>query len=1127
MKFAFYQCLFCQAETFIKFLIMSPSKCPICNKGFLNHSPFIHCGGCSSYIHCNCTDLNREEFNYFRSQDGWLCKPCLSTALPFNHIEENSEFLNAVYSVALEHYCVPVNRFSNLVFNPFETNDDDCALPFGDIDPDIMYFNEISYKINMNSNYYLENSFNDYLKKNDINEESLSMLHLNIRSIPKNLSTFVSYISNINLHFTVLGFTETFLTDDNKSCYELQGFKHLAITKSQSMGHGVSIFIDERFDSELCLSLTLLKEHIECLFVKIEVDNISVIVGIVYRPPNSNLDDYLDDFINITESIKRMGKTCYILGDVNLDLMKYESHRKTSQYLDLLFSNSFIPLINRPTRITQHSATLIDHIYTNNYNINDKLHQAILVTDISDHLIILHILQKETKRNNDNDEDFIVIRQLNERNKENYKQNLTNWNWDEILRYDSAKVAFSKFHEVHSKIYDKSFPLKRVKKKYRNRIPWLSDDLKLRIKNKNQAYKTQLEHPTCYNREVYVKLRNSVTYAIRKEEKMYYQNILAENKNNLKKTWQIIKSVINKNKRSSISKTFKIDCETSDNEEVISNQFNDFFINIGPNLASKIPPSNKNFNEFLPTSNINSIYLEPMTTPELIKIMKSLNNGAPGYDEVNTECVKYSMESLAELLTHLINLSFRDGIFPDELKIAKVVPLYKANDPMMFSNYRPVSILPFFSKLFERAMYNRLITFFKRFDLLYKYQFGFRDKYSTYMAMMILLDNITMALDNGDYAIGVFLDFQKAFDTVNHDILLSKLYNYGIRGSAYNWISSYLDNRKQYVTYGTCSSEQKLIKCGVPQGSILGPLLFLVYINDLASVSDLFLSVLFADDSNLFCAGPNLNELILKINDEMVNICDWLNSNKLSLHVGKTNYMIFSPKGKPIIHDEDILINRTTIKRISHVKFLGIIIDDKLSWSDHTRYIRGKVAKGFGVLLKARKVFNKETLITLYYSMIFPYLSYCIHIWGSAYQCHLKDLTILQKRIVRVISGVPPMTHTDPLFKELKILSIRGIFVYAIGIFMFKFSSRMLPAKLFEHMFRYTSDHNPHFTRQRNSLYIDTCSTTRSQKNVKFIGARIWNVLIRQINVSCTIGTFKKYLRSLLQTIDLDIFLLW
>ena len=504
-------------------------------------------------------------------------------------------------------------------------------------------------------------------------------------------------------------------------------------------------------------------------------------------------------------------------------------------------------------------------------------------------------------------------------------------------------------------------------------------------------------------------------------------------------------------------------------KNVIADQFNNFFINIGPNLASKIPKSSKTYKDFLPPTNLNSIYLEPVTEVEIKKITKSLKNGAPGCDDVTAECLKFAIENMIEPLTYLINFSFRDGRFPDELKIAKVKPLYKANDPTMFSNYRPVSLLPVFSKLYERVMYDRLVRFLNKYDLLYKYQFGFRYQHSTYMAMMILLDNITTALDNGDYAIGVFLDFQKAFDTVNHHILLEKLFNYGIRGVAHDWIRSYLNNRKQYVEYQNTSSEQKLIRCGVPQGSILGPLLFLIYINDLANTSELFLSILFADDSNLICTGPNLNKLIHQINTEMVKICDWLNSNKLSLHVGKTNYMIFAPKGKSIVTDIDIVINNTPIKRIDQVKFLGIIIDDKLTWSAHTRYIKGKIAKGFGILLKARKVFNKDTLVTLYYSMIYPYLSYCIHIWGSAYYCHLKDLTIMQKRIVRVVSGVPPLSHTESLFTDLKILPIRGIYVNAIGIFMFKFSRHLIRVHLFKTMFRHTSDHNPHVKQQYES----------------------------------------------------------
>jgi hypothetical protein len=246
--------------------------------------------------------------------------------------------------------------------------------------------------------------------------------------------------------------------------------------------------------------------------------------------------------------------------------------------------------------------------------------------------------------------------------------------------------------------------------------------------------------------------------------------------------------------------------------------------------------------------------------------------------------------------------------------------------------------------------------------------------------------------------------------------------------------------------------------------------------------------------------------------------------------------MIFAPKGKSLIHQNDLKINGTTIERVKHTKFLGVIIDDQLKWANHTSYIKGKVSRGFGALIKARKVFTRETLVTLYYSLIYPYLSYCIHAWGSAYQCHLYELTVLQKTIIRVICGVPRMrlicgvphvNHTEPLFNELKILPLRNIYVYTIGLFMFKYLNRMVPVHLFETMFTGTAEIHSHYTRQSDSLYIDRCSTTRSQKNIKFIGARIWNTVITKINVSCTISTFKKHLRSLLQTIDLNLFILW
>ena len=517
------------------------------------------------------------------------------------------------------------------------------------------------------------------------------------------------------------------------------------------------------------------------------------------------------------------------------------------------------------------------------------------------------------------------------------------------------------------------------------------------------------------------------------------------------------------------------------------------------------------------------LFFTPIENNELLTLITSLKETSPGWDNVTTTLIKSAKHVIINQLTHIFNLSLKQGTFPAELKIARVVPIFKNGDKSNISNFRPVSVLPVFSKLLEKIVYNRLTSFINTNDILYKYQFGFRPNHSTNIAHITLIDRIMKLLDTGDVVLGVFLDFSKAFDTVNHDILLRKLYKYGVRGIPHQWFTSYLENRKQYVSFNDVSSSYLSINCGVPQGSILGPILFLLYINDIVNVSDSLFTILFADDSSIFVHGKNPEELVKLINNELQNLVVWLNANKLSLNVDKTNYMFFSLSNQKLCYSSNVMINGVTVTKVSHIQFLGIIIDSHLKWKNHVQYIRSKISKGLGILCKARKLLQRSTLITLYYSFIYPYLTYCIEIWGSANSTVLSSLFKVQKRAIRVITVSPFNTHTHSLFQDLKILTLDKIYTYFLGLFMYKVNNNLVPP-IFKSFVSHNSEIHYHNTRQSQLLHVPLCNSTAFNKCVSFNGIKLWNLIMCQfrLNVDISLSHFKYMLKQKLYRGDIE-----
>ena len=419
------------------------------------------------------------------------------------------------------------------------------------------------------------------------------------------------------------------------------------------------------------------------------------------------------------------------------------------------------------------------------------------------------------------------------------------------------------------------------------------------------------------NLQLYKKFRNHVSNELKESKARYYHNYFLTNSQNMKKMWSGIKSIVSHKSftSSSINKIKGNDGNVTSEPSDMSNIFNNFYINVASSITKTIPITPKSPLDYLTNRASNSLFLTPVTPLEVRDIIDALNpSKSVGPNSIPIKLLKIVGCSISPLLALLMNHSFQSGIYPDTFKIAKVISLFKKGNPELPSNYRPISLLSIFSKIFEKLMYKRLYSFLEVHNILYSLKFGFQENHSIDHALVSLTDSVKNTLDNKRLSCGIFIDLQRAFDTVNHKILLSKLEHYGIRGCALEWFRSYLSDRKQYVPVNGKSSSLLTVSCGVPHGSILGPLLFLVYINDLPNASKKLTFYLFADDTNIYYESKDLSNLIKIVNRELRLVKKCLDANKLSLNIDMTNYIIFHSSSVNISSAFDIKIGKKCIK---------------------------------------------------------------------------------------------------------------------------------------------------------------------------------------------------------------------
>ena len=533
----------------------------------------------------------------------------------------------------------------------------------------------------------------------------------------------------------------------------------------------------------------------------------------------------------------------------------------------------------------------------------------------------------------------------------------------------------------------------------------------------------------------------------------------------------------------------------------VPNYFCSYFTTIADKLVSEIPKSNIEPQVYLKNKITKSFLMTPINNEDIENSIVLLKDNGCGLSKFSTKVLIASRKDLSSILSHVFNLCINQSYFPTELKTGCITPVFKKGEKDDIKNYRPVCSLSPFSKFFEKIVYNRMISFIDKNYILSDSQFGFRKKKGTETALMNFMDFINKGLSKKQNVGTIFMDLSRAFDVMNHDILKLKLEHYGFRGIFLDFIMSFVQDRKYFVNVNGINSDVRTVNIGIPQGSTIGPLLFLLYVNDMENSSSIVQFVQFADDTTTMYSCNDFNQLQIILQREGNKVVDWLIANKLIINLSKTQTMLFSFKrGNPKF---EIILNNVRIQDQPVTTFLGVLIDNKLTWKPHITHLCSKISKGTAILRFLKITYPKHILRMIYMSLIYSYLNYCNLIWGGAENSVIDPLLKLQKKAVRIIDKVGYLEHTPPIFKELKVLPVQKVYDFNCLLFAFKCIKHNVFPSFRDKITQTQSVHSHNTRRNKNYRTDDIARLKICQRSFFFHGIKLWNTLddsVKKIN---------------------------